>query len=125
MGRREGSGLGGDRRCRRHDHPPPRGRARPPAVVRPPASRAVRRRAQGGEARARPRRDHEPRSADRPVRAFLSDRLNLAWVISGLLLVAVVLLVPNEGVGTVALILIAALAIGISGAARIRDAKRH
>jgi hypothetical protein len=58
------------------------------------------------------------------VKAFLSDRLNLAWVISGLLLVIVALLVPNEGVGTVALILIAALAIGISGAARIRDAKR-
>jgi hypothetical protein len=30
------------------------------------------------------------------VKAFLSDRLNLAWVISGLLLVVVVLLVPND-----------------------------
>jgi len=58
------------------------------------------------------------------VKAFLSDRLNLAWAISGVLLVAALLLVPNEGVGTVVLILFAALAIGLSGAARIRDAKR-
>jgi hypothetical protein len=58
------------------------------------------------------------------VKAFFSDRLNVAWVISGALLLAVLLLVPNEGVGTVVLILVAALAIGIGGAIRIRDAKR-
>lgn len=58
------------------------------------------------------------------MKKFLSDRLNLAWVISGLALVAVVLLVPNRGAGTVALIVVAAAAIGIGGAARIRDAKR-
>jgi VIT1/CCC1 family predicted Fe2+/Mn2+ transporter len=58
------------------------------------------------------------------VKTFLSDRLNLAWAISGLVLVAVLLLVPNDGLGTVVLILVAAVAIGLSGAARIRDAKR-
>jgi hypothetical protein len=58
------------------------------------------------------------------VKAFLSDRLNLAWVVSGLVLVAVLAFVPNEGIGTVVLILVAAAAIGIGGAARIRDAKR-
>jgi hypothetical protein len=58
------------------------------------------------------------------VKAFLSDRLNLAWLISGLALVAVLLLVPNDGAGTVVLILVAAVAIGLSGATRIRDAKR-
>ena len=58
------------------------------------------------------------------MKAFLSDRLNLAWVVSGLVLVAVLAFVPNEGVGTVVLILVAAAAIGIGGAARIRDAKR-
>ena len=45
------AGLRGDPRRRRHDHPPSRGRARSPALVRPPAPRAVRRRAarrQGG-----------------------------------------------------------------------------
>ncbi len=58
------------------------------------------------------------------MKNYLSDRLNLAWVISGVLLLAVLLLVPNEGVGTFVLIAIALLAIGIGGAARIRDAKR-
>jgi hypothetical protein len=58
------------------------------------------------------------------MRNYFSDRLNLAWVISAGLVLAVVLLVPNEGVGTVAAILIAGLAIGFSAAIRIRDAKR-
>ena len=58
------------------------------------------------------------------MKAFLSDRLNRAWAISGLVLVAVLLLVPNDGFGTVVLILVAAVAIGLSGATRIRDAKR-
>ena len=43
----------------RHDHPPPRGRPRPPALVRPPASRAVRRR----PARRRSRRSTRPASS--------------------------------------------------------------
>ena len=42
--------------ARRHDHPPPRGRARPPALVRPPAPRPVRRRAARGQGGRRPRR---------------------------------------------------------------------
>ena len=42
-----------DRR-RRHDHPPPRGRPRPPALVRPPAPRAVRRRARRRKAAVDP-----------------------------------------------------------------------
>jgi hypothetical protein len=58
------------------------------------------------------------------MRAFLSDRLNLAWVLSGVVLVVVLLLVPNEGVGTFVLIAVAATAIGIGGAARIRDGRR-
>jgi Flp pilus assembly protein TadB len=58
------------------------------------------------------------------VKAFLADRLNRAWLVSGLVLVAVLLLVPNDGLGTIVLIVVAAVAIGLSGAARIRDAKR-
>ena len=58
------------------------------------------------------------------MKDWLSDRLNLAWVISGLALVLVIFLVPNEGAGNVVQIAVAALAIGIGGAARIRDAKR-
>ena len=58
------------------------------------------------------------------MRNFLSDRLNQAWVVSGVALVAVFIFVPNEGVGTYVLIAVAAAAIGISGAARIRDARR-
>jgi VIT1/CCC1 family predicted Fe2+/Mn2+ transporter len=58
------------------------------------------------------------------MKTFLSDRLNLAWLVSGLVLVAVLLFVPNEGLGTVVLIAVAAVAIGLSGATRIRDAKR-
>jgi O-antigen ligase len=58
------------------------------------------------------------------MKAFFGDRLNVAWVVSGLVLVAVIAFVPNKGVGTIVLIAVAALAIGLSGAARIRDARR-
>ena len=52
---------------RRHDHAPPRGRARPPALVRPPATRAVRGRAPRRQGRDRPRRHPQPGRADRPM----------------------------------------------------------
>lgn len=58
------------------------------------------------------------------IRSFLSDRLNVAWVLSGLALAAVLVFVPNEGAGTFVLIFVAAVAIGIGGAARIRDGRR-
>jgi hypothetical protein len=58
------------------------------------------------------------------MKAFLSDRLNRAWLVSGLVLVAVIAFVPNEGAGTFVLIAVAAVAIGLSGATRIRDARR-
>jgi hypothetical protein len=58
------------------------------------------------------------------VNAFFSDRLNVAWLVSALVLAAVLLLVPNEGVGTFVLIAVAVVAIGLSGALRIRDARR-
>jgi hypothetical protein len=58
------------------------------------------------------------------VRAFFDDRLNVAWLVSALVLAAVLLLVPNEGAGTFVLIGVAAVAIGLSGAIRIRDARR-
>ena len=58
------------------------------------------------------------------MRAFLADRLNRAWLASGVLLVVVLVFVPNEGAGTVVLIAAAALAVGLSGAARIRDGRR-
>jgi hypothetical protein len=58
------------------------------------------------------------------VKAFFDDRLNVAWLVSGLVLVAVLLLVPNEGFGTFVLIAVAAVAIGLSGAIRIRDGRR-
>ena len=55
---------------------------------------------------------------------FASDRLNIAWLASTLVLVAALIAVPNEGAGTFVLIAVAAVAIGISGAIRIRDARR-
>jgi hypothetical protein len=55
---------------------------------------------------------------------FLSDRLNVAWLASLIAVVLVLLLVPNEGAGTIALIVVAVVAIVISGAIRIRDARR-
>lgn len=58
------------------------------------------------------------------MRAFLSDRLNAAWVASAAVLAVALLVVPNEGVGTVALIALALPAIGLTGALRIRDARR-
>jgi VIT1/CCC1 family predicted Fe2+/Mn2+ transporter len=58
------------------------------------------------------------------MKTFLSDRLNVAWLVSGLVLVAVLVFVPNEGAGTFVLIAVAAVAIGLSGAARIRDGRR-
>ena len=61
-------------RRRRHDHPPPRGRARPPAVVRPPAPRRLRRRAGRREARRRPGRRAQPRRADRRLRGRDASR---------------------------------------------------
>ena len=45
---------------RRHDHPPPRGRPRPPAVVRPPAARRFATALGAARARARPGRDPQP-----------------------------------------------------------------
>src|SRR5271165_893970 len=56
-----------DRRGR-HDHPPSRRRTRPHALVSRAAPRPVRRRARGGEARARPGGGDEPGGA-RPVMA--------------------------------------------------------
>ena len=67
MARDQGRGERRAHRGRRHDHPPPRGRARPPALVRPAAAGAVRHGAAGGEARARPARRLDPRRADRSV----------------------------------------------------------
>jgi hypothetical protein len=58
------------------------------------------------------------------MRSFFNDRLNVAWVVSAVVLVAVLLLVPNEGAGTFVLIVVAAVAIGLSGALRLRDARR-
>lgn len=58
------------------------------------------------------------------VAAFLSDRLNVAWAASTLALAAVLILVPNEGAGTFVLIAAAVVAIVMSGALRIRDARR-
>jgi hypothetical protein len=65
--------------------------------------------------------------ADKPPSdnpGFFQERLNIAWIASGVLLAVVVLLTPDHGWGTVARILAAALAIGLSGAARIRDGRR-
>ena len=58
------------------------------------------------------------------MKEFFSDRLNLAWALSGVALVLVLVFVPNEGAGTFVLIAVAVVAIGLSGAARIRDARR-
>jgi hypothetical protein len=58
------------------------------------------------------------------MKSFLDDRLNVAWLLSAVVLAAVLLLVPNEGVGTAVLIVAAAACIGFSGAIRIRDGRR-
>jgi lysylphosphatidylglycerol synthetase-like protein (DUF2156 family) len=65
--------------------------------------------------------------ADKPPtggRGFFEERLNIAWIASGVLLVVVVILTPDHGWGTGARILAAVIAIGLSGAARIRDGRR-
>ena len=66
VGRDQGRRLRGGDRGRRHDHPPPRGRPRPPSLVRPPAPRALRRRPARRQARAGPRRHPQPRRPHRP-----------------------------------------------------------
>jgi hypothetical protein len=58
------------------------------------------------------------------MNAFFRDRLNVAWLVSAIVLAAALILVPNEGVGTVVLIAAAVIAIGLSGKLRIRDARR-
>jgi hypothetical protein len=58
------------------------------------------------------------------VRAFFDDRLNVAWLASAVVLALVLVLVPNEGVGTVVLIVAAVACIGLSGTIRIRDGRR-
>ena len=58
------------------------------------------------------------------MKTFLEDRLNVAWLISALVLAAVLLLVPNDGLGTFVLIAAAVVCIGLSGAIRIRDGRR-
>jgi hypothetical protein len=58
------------------------------------------------------------------MKAFFDDRLNVAWLASAAVLALVLLLVPNEGVGTFVLIAAAAAAIGLSGKIRLRDARR-
>ena len=60
---REDRRLRGDRRRRRHDHPSPRDRSRPPRVPGRGGQRGRRRGAEGRQAGARPGRDHEPRQA--------------------------------------------------------------
>ena len=54
VGRDQGRRLGGADRRGRHDHPPPRGRPRSPALVRPPAPGSLRRRPARRQGRARP-----------------------------------------------------------------------
>ena len=58
------------------------------------------------------------------MRAFFRDRLNAAWVASAVVLVLVLVFVPNNGAGTFVLIAVAIVVIGLSGAARLRDARR-
>jgi hypothetical protein len=58
------------------------------------------------------------------VKAFFHDRLNVAWLASAVVLAIALLVVPNEGAGTFVLIAVAAVAVGLSGAIRIRDGRR-
>jgi hypothetical protein len=58
------------------------------------------------------------------MKTFLQDRLNVAWLVSAVVLAAVLLLVPNDGVGTFVLIAAAVACIGLSGTIRVRDARR-
>ena len=58
------------------------------------------------------------------IRRFFSDRLSVAWLVSAIVLLAAVLLVPNKGVGTVVLILLALPVIGLTGSLRVRDGRK-
>lgn len=58
------------------------------------------------------------------MRTFFEDRLNVAWLVSVLVLAAALLLVPNDGAGTLVLIAAAVVCIGLSGTIRVRDARR-
>ena len=71
----QAAGVGCGDRGRRHDHPSPRGRARPHALVRAPAPAAVRRRACRRQARARSGRHPQSRRA-RANRARLAAPLS-------------------------------------------------
>ena len=64
VGSDQARGVGGDPRARRHDHPPSRGRPRPPPVVPARGAAAVHRRAARRQGSAGPGRDHEPGGID-------------------------------------------------------------
>ena len=74
----EERGLRGDRRDRRHDHPSPRGRARPRAVHAGRGGRGRHRGPASPEGASRPRRDHESRQAPAGALALLALILGLA-----------------------------------------------
>ena len=74
LGPGQGGRLGGDSRRRRHDHAPPRGRPRPPPVLRPPAARAVRARPARGQGRARSSRAPQPRGTLRRAMSSASAK---------------------------------------------------
>ena len=58
------------------------------------------------------------------MRAFFQERLNVAWIASAAVLAVVLLVTPDHGWGTVARVAAAVAVIGLSGATRIRDARR-
>ena len=58
------------------------------------------------------------------IARFFSDRLNVAWVVAAVALVVMLVFVPNEGLGSYALVAAAGAAIGVSAGIRIRDARR-
>src|SRR5271163_3054639 len=65
VGRDQGGSLGQADRAGRHDYASSRGRQVPSSVVRPPASRWIRARTEGGEEGARPALDSQSRRTDR------------------------------------------------------------
>src|SRR5438128_1304727 len=67
VGRDQARGLGRRDRGGRDDHPPPRRRPRPPALVRRAASRSLRAGARWREGGGGSRGDHEPRRARRSL----------------------------------------------------------
>ena len=71
VGRDQGGGLGDRDRRRRDDHPPPRGRPRPPALVRPPAPRPFAEALRAAKRARRPRGRAQPGGADRPLTSYL------------------------------------------------------